>query len=79
MTTEVMTFEEVLERAKKLPLPDQARLIEQLATTIKHELATTQPAQRQPLRGLWRGLNITDEDIAEVRREMWSSFPREDI
>lgn len=24
------------------------------------------------------GLTITDEDIAEVRREMWANFPREE-
>jgi hypothetical protein len=44
MTTEVVTFEEVLERAKKLPLPDQARLIEQLATT----LSMSWPQRSQP-------------------------------
>jgi hypothetical protein len=79
MTTEVVTFDEVLERAKKLPLSDQARLIAQLATTMKVDLAVIQPAPRESLRGLWQGLNITDEDIADVRREMWSNFPREDV
>jgi hypothetical protein len=31
------------------------------------------------LRGLWAGLNnhITEEDIAEARREMWGNFPRD--
>lgn len=31
------------------------------------------------LRGLWADLNIriTDEDIAEARREMWGNFPRD--
>jgi hypothetical protein len=80
MATEVVTFEDVLERAKKLPLSDRARLIAQLATTMKYELAAPpQPVPRQSLRGLWQGLNITDEDIAEVRQEMWGNFPREDI
>jgi hypothetical protein len=33
------------------------------------------------LRGLWRDLDIdvTKEDIEEVRREMWERFPREDV
>jgi hypothetical protein len=26
------------------------------------------------LGGLWAGVTITDEDIAEVRREMWGRF-----
>jgi hypothetical protein len=31
------------------------------------------------LEGLWAkyDINITEEDIAEMRREMWSNFPRE--
>jgi len=37
------------------------------------------PFQQTPykpvaLGGLWEGITITDEDIAEVRREMWSNF-----
>ena len=34
---------------------------------------------RRSLRGLWADLNvhITEEDIAEARREMWGSFPSE--
>lgn len=77
--SQVVTFEGVLEQAKQLTPADQARLIEQLATAIEHELTAVQPVPRQSLRGLWQGLNITDKDIAEVRREMWGNFPREDI
>jgi hypothetical protein len=31
------------------------------------------------LRGLWKDLDIhiTEEDIAEARREMWGNFPRD--
>ena len=31
------------------------------------------------LKGLWADLDIqiTDEDIAEARREMWGNFPRD--
>ena len=37
---------------------------------------------KKPLRsllGLWSDLNIhiTEEDIAEARREMWGNFPRD--
>ena len=37
---------------------------------------------KRPLRsveGLWAdlGIDITEEDIAEARREMWGNFPRE--
>lgn len=31
--------------------------------------------------GLWadRGAPITEEDLAQARREMWGGFPREDL
>lgn len=30
------------------------------------------------LGGLWKGVKITDDDIAEVRREMWANFGERD-
>jgi hypothetical protein len=72
-------FETIVNLADRLSLVDKVRLIEQLVPRIKRELKTTQATPRKSLRGLWRGLDITEEDIAEARREMWSSFPREDI
>jgi hypothetical protein len=34
---------------------------------------------RKSLRGLWKGFDITGEDIDEARREMWGNFPRADV
>jgi len=81
MATEDVTFEDVLERAEKLPLPDRARLIAQLATTMKFELAATQSQPRTQLFGRFAhfGPAPSAEEIDEVRREMWANFPREDI
>ena len=31
------------------------------------------------LGGVWEGVTITDEDIAEVRREMWGSFGEREL
>jgi hypothetical protein len=33
------------------------------------------------LRGLWKGMgiDISAEDIAEARKEMWGNFPREEL
>jgi len=39
-------------------------------------------APKRPLRdvaGLWKGFDVSPEDIDQGRREMWSSFPREDV
>jgi hypothetical protein len=34
---------------------------------------------RRSLKGLWAdlGIDITEADIAEARREMWGNFPRD--
>ncbi len=73
-----VTLEEALELVRQLSLLDKVRLIEQVAPQIEREL-TTQSKTRKSLRGLWRGSDITESDIAEVRQQMWQNFPREDV
>ncbi len=65
-----VTLDEVLDLVKQLPLRDKIRLIERVAPQIEQEI-DTEHEPRISLRGLWRGTNITDEEIAEARREMW--------
>jgi len=74
-----VALEEVLALVRQLSPVDKARLIERVASDIERELRSARPTPRKSLRGLWRGLDITAEDIAEARQEMWGSFPREDI
>ena len=74
-----VTLEEALVVVRHLSPVDKARLIERLAPDIERELKATQQTARKSLRGLWRGLDITEEEIDEARREMWAGFPREDI
>ncbi len=73
------TLEEALVVVRQLSPVDKARLIERIAPDIERELKITHPGPRQSLRGLWRGLDISEGDIKEARREMWGGFPREDI
>ncbi len=73
----VVTLGEVLELAKQLSFVDKVNLIAQVTPVIKHELSVSKSKSRKSLRGLWRGVNITDQDIFEVRQEMWANFPRE--
>jgi hypothetical protein len=42
----------------------------------KGEQDASAPATFQPVRlgGLWKGMSIGDDDIAEARREMWAAF-----
>ncbi len=74
---QTITLDAVLRLAKRLSAVDKIRLFERLAPEIERDLQTTKP--RESLRGLWQGVNVTDEDIAEMRHEMWADFPRADI
>ncbi|MBN1876893.1 MAG: hypothetical protein JXA33_21905 [Anaerolineae bacterium] len=76
---QTITLQEVLPLIQQLSLVDKVRLIEQITPQIQRDLRLMSSTQRRSLYGLWRGLDITEDDIAEVRREMWQSFPRGDI
>ncbi len=76
---QVVTLEDVLNMAMRLSALDKVRLVERIAPEIERDLQAVQATPRESLRGLWQGLDITDEDIVEVRHEMWSDFPRSDI
>lgn len=72
-----MSIEEsILEKIRSLPPEKQQEVLDFVEFLQKRSLAR-QP--RRSLRGLWADLkvDITEEDIAEVRREMWGGFPRE--
>ena len=70
--------EEILERVEALPPERQHELLD-FAEFLASRYGTGLP--RRSSRGLWAdlGIDITEEDIEEVRREMWANFPREDI
>ncbi|BAZ17024.1 hypothetical protein NIES4071_89020 [Calothrix sp. NIES-4071] len=73
------TLEDALELVNQLSPVDKIRLIEQIAPQIERALADTSPKPRKSLRGLWRGSNISESDITQMRQEVWGNFPREDI
>ncbi len=72
-------LEKLLELATQLSAVDKIRLIERLAPQIERELTPCGPVARKPLRGLWRGLDLSEEEIAQARRETWTGFARGDI
>ena len=77
-----VVLEQVKELATGLSPAEKARLIEWLEATLDEEGAA--PAPPTPSRSLYGlcadlGLGPTDEDIEEVRHEMWSNFPPENI
>lgn len=71
-----MTLEEqLIEKLRDLP-PERKKEVLEFVDSLKTESLAKKP--RRSLLGLWADLNfhITEEDIADARREMWSNFPR---
>lgn len=66
----------VLAKLRELPAEKQRDVL-----AFVSALGTPAPSRpkMKNARGLWKGLGITisDEDIAEARKEMWGNFPRE--
>lgn len=72
-----MTIEEqVVEKLRGLS-PERQKEVLEFVDSLKQNNGSKQPLRS--LRGLWKGLNvtITEDDIAEMRREMWANFPRD--
>ncbi|MEW6731982.1 MAG: hypothetical protein AB1489_11710 [Acidobacteriota bacterium] len=70
-----MNEQALLEKIRRLP-PDKQEEVEHFVNDIEQR-ASKQP--RRKLMGSLAHLNvhITKEEIDEVRREMWSNFPRD--
>jgi hypothetical protein len=66
----------VLEKLRDLP-PEKQKEVLDFVEFLKEKNRTKHP--RRSLLGLWADLNIdlTGEDIAAARREMWGNFPRD--
>ncbi len=72
-----MSIEQVvLEKLRQLPVEKQQEALDFVAFL---ESRQTAPVSRRNPIGLLADLNIdvTAEDIAEARREMWGNFPRD--
>ncbi len=77
--TDSITLEEVLNLAKQLSPLDRIRLIEQITPQLKRDWVVVSSQPRKSLRGIWKGIDISETDLAEVKAEMSSNFPRENI
>jgi hypothetical protein len=66
----------VLETLRDLPEEKQKEVLD-FMDFLRQKNGSKKPLRS--LRGLWKDLNIqiTDDDIAEARREMWGNFPRD--
>ena len=67
-----------LAKLRALP-PDQQRVVVEFIDFLAEKAKKKRPYPN--LRGICAdlGIDITEEDFREARREMWGNFPREDI
>ena len=64
----------VLDTLPEEALKEVATYVEYLQYKLGRHPSSPTPYKPVALGGLWAGVTITDEDIAEVRREMWGRF-----
>ena len=72
------TWEQIAEKAKRLT-PEKQREVLDFLDFLRAREHSTKP--RRSAAGILADLNVdvSNEDIEEVRREMWSNFPHRDI
>lgn len=72
-----MTIEQtIIEDVQDLP-PEKQQEVLNFVKQLKARVASRKPSRS--LKGILArpGRDITAEDIAEIRREMWGNFPRD--
>lgn len=75
------TYERILDEVRQLPTDEQRRLIGELALELATTKRETRSTPRESLYGIAAHLGPAPsaEEIDEVRREAWATFPRDDI
>lgn len=73
-----MSTLERLRQVKQLPPREQLLFAEQVLTGLVQQMPIKQqPKPLQSVLGLWQGFTVTEEDIAEARRELWGNWGSE--
>ena len=73
------TFEQsIIEKLRSLPSAKQQEVLNFVESLGRKDRVSI---PRRSLKDLWADLevNISEEDISDLRRELWSNFPRDDI
>jgi hypothetical protein len=82
MGEDTLRLDDVVTLALRLSPVDKVRLIEKLAPVLERDLALKSAGDtKRSLYGLCADLGSAPsaEEIDQARREVWASFPREDI
>jgi hypothetical protein len=65
---------ELLENLPEESLAEVVTFLDYQRYKFGKQLEDAAPYRPIPLGGLWRGARIGDDEIADVRREMWARF-----
>ena len=66
----------ILEVVRALPAEKQQEVLNH-AVRLRDEAGRKSPFKS--VRGLWAGISLSSEEMEENQRDMWRTFPREDI
>ena len=72
-------LEQAVAIAVNLSPLEKVRLVEQIMATLEQDLSPKTNQPKRSLYGIWSDVDVSAEDIDEVRNETWNQFPREDI
>lgn len=70
---------DILNVTSTLSAEDKIQLIRNMTEQLQHDLKAAKKPQGKSLRGLWKGIDISEEEIDKSRKEAWGNFPRESI
>ena len=74
--------EEIIAKSAALPIEKQREVLDFVEFILHKEVGRQRPQPRQPfatMEGMLpRQIENFETDLAEVRREMWQNFPREE-
>jgi hypothetical protein len=71
---------QTIERLPESSLVEVATFLEYVQYRDSHSLSQgVTPYTPIALGGLWNGITISDEEIDEVRQEMWAGFGEEEL
>jgi hypothetical protein len=79
MSDLTVELETVIGMARGLSPLEKVRLVEEVMTLLEEDLTGRKTGPRHSLYGLLPNADISAEDIAEAREEMWGNFPHRDV
>ena len=64
---------EILNTTRSLSVEEKVQLIRGMTDQVEQDLKGIKKTPKRSLRGIWKGLDITDREIRENRKEMWGN------